>query len=182
MRQLTLLVMCASLAGCAHRTAQTKPAADAAEEAQGATPPAEEAPSATPNAADAPPPATAATAAAAPRPKIRIIVRSNPPKANVFWGKKALGPTPVILERPRDSGPVDLVVRSDGYFPVHTRAYTFRTDALSVRLTKVEDRLTLYGAKRDAESAPAVAEANAPAQPEAPPPASPQPAAAPAPQ
>src|SRR5438093_1401052 len=67
----------------------------------------------------------------APRPaKIRIVVRSTPVKATVRWGKKTLGLTPVTLERPRDSGPVDLVLRAPGFFPVHTRAYTFKSDAV----------------------------------------------------
>src|SRR4051812_45994934 len=71
---------------------------------------------------------TVGTAPAAPPPKIKIIVRlgkNGPDEALVFWGKKKLGETPVTLERPRDSGPVDLVVRGEGFFPVHTRAYTF---------------------------------------------------------
>jgi hypothetical protein len=100
------------------------------------------------------PPANAPTAAPVavkpPAPKVKIIVRSVPPKAIVFWGKKKLGETPVTLERPRDSGPVDLVVRNDGFFPLHTRAYTFHTDTVYVKLTKIEDRMSLFGAKHDA--------------------------------
>jgi hypothetical protein len=114
-----------------------------------------------------------------PRPaKIKITVRSNPPKAYVRWGKKVLGQTPVILERPRDSGPVDLVVFAEGFFPVHTRAYTFHNDAIAVRLTKLEDRMTLFGAKKELEAPPA--EAPPPAlSPDAPPPETPPPAIAP---
>ncbi|HEY1587829.1 MAG TPA: hypothetical protein VGH63_19150 [Polyangia bacterium] len=99
----------------------------------------------------------AGTAPAAPPPKIKVIVRlakNGPDKALVFWGKKKLGETPVTLERPRDSGPVDLVVRGEGFFPVHTRAYTFHNDVLYVRMTKLEDRMTLFGAKRDVNEAP----------------------------
>jgi hypothetical protein len=96
----------------------------------------------------APPPPV--TGPVAPRPsKVRIVVRSLPPKAWVSWGKKKLGQTPVFLERPRESGPVDLVVRADGFFPLHTRAYTFRNDALTVRLTKLADRMTLFGARAE---------------------------------
>src|SRR5262249_32983929 len=68
--------------------------------------------------------------------KVRIVIRSVPPRALVNWGKLKLGPTPVTLERPGDSGPIDLIVRSDGYFPLHTRAYTFRSEGMLVRLTK----------------------------------------------
>jgi PEGA domain len=93
-------------------------------------------------------PAPAAPAAAKPT-KVRIVVRSIPPKALVAWGKKQLGPTPVIFERPRESGPIDLVVRSEGYFSVHTRMYTFRNDAITVKLTKLADRMTIFGAKQE---------------------------------
>jgi glucose/arabinose dehydrogenase len=100
------------------------------------------------------PPANAPTAAPVPvkkpPPKIKIIVRSKPEKCLVFWGKKKLGETPVTLERPRDSGPVDFVVKLDGYFPLHTRAYTFHNDVIYAKLTKLEDRMTLFGAKHDA--------------------------------
>jgi hypothetical protein len=84
-----------------------------------------------------------------PRPaKVKIVVRATP-RAQVSWGKEDLGWTPVTLERPRDSGPVDLVVRADGYLPVHTRAYTFRNDSLSVRLTKVADKMSILGARKE---------------------------------
>ena len=114
----------------------------------------EPAPANTPPSPSAAPPANApegAPVAVKPRPpKVKIIVRSIPPKAIVFWGKKKLGETPVTLERPRDSGPVDLVVRNDGFFPLHTRAYTFRNDTVYVKLTKIEERMSLFGAKHDA--------------------------------
>src|SRR5450432_1297312 len=51
---------------------------------------------------------------------VRVMVRSSPTKSLVYWGKKKLGETPVTLDRPRDSGPVDLIVRRVGYFPFHT--------------------------------------------------------------
>ena len=105
-------------------------------------------------------------------------------------GRKKLGDTPVTLERPRDSGPVDLVVRAEGYFPVHTRAYTFHNDVLYVKLTKLEDRLTLFGAKRDLNEPPpgGVPDGGTPppssptaAPSTAPPPTAPPPTAPPAP-
>lgn len=137
--------------GCAHHETAGKPPAEGEE-------PEEKAVTAPPSTPATPSGATAQPAIAppakAPPPKIKIVVRSNPPKATVFWGKKKLGETPVILERPRDSGPIDLVVRDDGYFPVHTRAYTFKNDAVMVRMTKLEDRLTLYGAKHEAGDTP----------------------------
>jgi PEGA domain len=98
------------------------------------------------------PVATTPAEVAPPRPKparVRIVVRSNPPKALVSWGKKKLGPTPVILDRPRESGPMDFIVRSQGYFPIHTRAYTFKNDTVWVKLTKLSDKMTLFGAKQE---------------------------------
>jgi hypothetical protein len=85
-----------------------------------------------------------------PKPsKIKITIKSIPPKALVFWGKKKFGPTPVQIDRPRDSGPMDFTVRSEGYFPVHTRAYSFRNEVLYVKLTKLADKMTLFGAKQE---------------------------------
>ena len=148
--------------GCAHDTHKGPPP-DKKEEAEGES------------AAQAPPstgeptaqqtesgvqvaPSVPSGAAAKPLPqKVKIIVHSRGPDkgtAFVFWGKKKLGETPVTLERPRDSGPVDLVVRSEGWFPVHTRAYTFRNDVVYVKMTKLEDRLTIYGAKHEAGEPP----------------------------
>jgi len=103
--------------------------------------------------AASPAPAVAAPAEAAPpvaKPaKVRVIIKSIPPKALVTWGKKKLGPTPVILERPRGSGPMDLIVKNVGFIPVHTRAYTFKNDVLYVKLTKLQDRMTIFGARAE---------------------------------
>ena len=144
-----------------------------------AEPAAQKATEATPTVAPSGGTVAPGTAVAAPKPrppKIKIVIRSNPPKANVFWGKKPLGPTPVTLERPRDSGPVDLIVRADGYFPLHTRAYTFRNDGVWVKLTKLEERMNLFGAKHetnDATPAPTPPDGE---QPTVPPPNPPTPA------
>jgi hypothetical protein len=156
----TLLSFAVGAIGCAHSDKQPKPPAEDEKvepEDKAQTPPpsnpvtgsgATVAPSGQPGQ-----PAVAAPPKPLPA-KIKITIRSNPPKATVFWGKKNLGITPVILERPRDSGPVDLIVRNDGFFPVHTRAYTFRNDGYTVRLTKLEDRMTLFGAKQPVEPPP----------------------------
>ncbi|MDB4965586.1 MAG: hypothetical protein JWN44_1275 [Myxococcales bacterium] len=156
--KVTLVAAVALLAcGCAHSDKQPKPPAE-----EEKTDPEDKAQTPPPSVAT--PPVSGATVmtptgqtVAPPKPlptKIKIIVRSNPPKATVFWGKKNLGITPVTLERPRDSGPVDLIVRNDGYFPIHTRAYTFRNDGFTVKMTKLEDRMTLFGAKQPVEPLP----------------------------
>jgi hypothetical protein len=102
--------------------------------------------------------APAAAAPAKPKPtKIRLFVKSIPPKALVTWGKKKLGPTPVQIDRPYGSGPMDLIVKSDGYFPVHTRAYTFKNNVVWVRLTKLTDKMALFGARQELEPSPSPA-------------------------
>ena len=98
----------------------------------------------------APPPA-----AAPPSPNVKIvftIVPSNK-KAMVFWGKKRLGiiapHQPLVVQRPRDSGPLDVVVKSDGYVPVQTRAYTFADSKVAVKLTPVDQKNTLLGYREE---------------------------------
>ena len=66
------------------------------------------------------------------REKVKITVQTIPPvKAEVRWGKKKLGvlntgKKPFFIERFKDSGPIDVTVRAEGFLPVHTRAYTLR--------------------------------------------------------
>ncbi len=82
---------------------------------------------------------------------IQTIPAMTPPaKAEVRMGKKTLGlilgpRKPFILERPRDSGPLDLVIRAEGFLPLHTRAYTFSDSKLTVKLTRIADKPTLFG-------------------------------------
>jgi hypothetical protein len=142
MRWLVLLAACTSTAPPPKNEAAVAPPGAAAPSQNG-----NEAPAAA--AAPAPSPAPMA-AAPKPRPtKVKIIVRSVPPKAFVFWGKKKLGPTPVTLERPTDSGPIDLVIRAEGYISFHTRAYTVKNDPMTIRLTKLADRMSIFGAKAE---------------------------------
>lgn len=103
-------------------------------------------------AAEAVPAATPdAGAPAPPRNTVRIIFQTNPPqKAEVRWGKKLLGVTrgsrgPLVIERPRDSGPMDVVIRASGYIPVNTRAYTFNDSRVTVKLTRTTDKHTVLG-------------------------------------
>jgi hypothetical protein len=113
-----------------------------------------------PPAEDEPPPAgaagTVAPAGAAradagtPSPNVRIVVKTYPPRrASVMWGNQRLGfadrGNPLVIERPRDSGPLDLVIRAPGFVPVHTRAYTFDDMVVDVRITPNDKKDTLYG-------------------------------------
>ncbi len=97
-------------------------------------------------------PAAPATAAAPqpPSPNVQIVFVTVPPaNATVTWGKTRLGRTApgraLVVTRPRDSGPLDVVVRAPGFLPVHTRAHTFGDHRVSVKLTRVEDKATLLG-------------------------------------
>jgi hypothetical protein len=108
--------------------------------------------------ARAQPQAPAAPAQAAPpgppKPTVRIIILTVPmKKAMVFWGKKRLGVIaphqPLVVDRPRDSGPLDVVVRADGYVPVQTRAYTFADSKLAVKLTPLDQKNTLLGYREE---------------------------------
>jgi hypothetical protein len=106
---------------------------------------------------------------------VKITFQTIPPvKADVYWGKKKLGvinagrrPTikPLIVERPRDSGPMDLMVTAEGFLPVHTRAYTFTDGKLNIKLTLLTEKHTLLGFKQalpDAGTDGGVADAGVP--------------------
>ncbi len=116
-------------------------------------------------------PAEKAAAPAPPSDKVRITFTVWPPslKAMVYWGRKRLGMIaphqPLVVERPRDSGPLDVLVRATGYLPVQTRAYTFADSKVSVKMTPPDQKKTLLGyreAPPDAGAPPATAESHGP--------------------
>jgi hypothetical protein len=107
--------------------------------------------------------------------KVYITLQTVPPrKAVVKWGSKTLGvipvPRPLVVVRPRDSGPLDLVVRVAGFLPVHTRAYTFSDSRVAIKLTPVSEKNTLFGYRQEVPPQGA-ASPDAGAPPPAPPPA-----------
>lgn len=111
---------------------------------------------ATPASPTAPPVGVAAPEAPSTlSPNVKIVFTINPSnkKAMVFWGKKRLGiiapHAPLIIQRPRDSGPLDVVVKSDGYVPVQTRAYTFADSKVGVKLTPLDQKNTLLGYREE---------------------------------
>jgi hypothetical protein len=115
-----------------------------------------QAPAAVPPAPPVPPvPPTAAAPAApvapvAPSTTAKISFVTVPPShATVTWGKKRLGqitPTAaLVIVRPRDSGPLDVIVRAEGFLPVQTRAHTFGDARVSVKLTRPDEASTLLG-------------------------------------
>jgi hypothetical protein len=96
------------------------------------------------------PGATAVDAGAPLSPNVKLTFRTFPPRrASVMWGNKRLGFTdrgkPLVVERVRDSGPLDVVVRAQGYLPVHARAYTFNDAFVDVKITPIEKKDTIYG-------------------------------------
>ena len=85
---------------------------------------------------------------------------SPPVKALVMWGSKQLArvapdnPT-VELQRPRNTGPLDLDIRAEGFLPHHTRLYTDRNDKVSVRLVRPADATGLLGYRSSVAAATA---------------------------
>jgi hypothetical protein len=93
-------------------------------------------------------------APAAKPDSVNIFIQTVPPrKAQVKWGGKLLGIIPVpralVVERPRDSGPLDLVIRAAGFLPVHTRAYTFTDSRVAVKLTPPSEKSKLFGYREE---------------------------------
>jgi hypothetical protein len=89
-------------------------------------------------------------------PTVKVVFQTVPQeKAVVMWGRRLLGvinripKRSLIIERPRDSGPLDVVVRSKGYLPVRTRAYTFTDSKVFVKLTPIEEKRTLFGYREE---------------------------------
>jgi hypothetical protein len=96
------------------------------------------------------PSATVVDAGAPLSPNVKLTFRTFPPRrATVTWGGKRLGiierNRPLVVERARDSGPLDVVVRSPGYLTVHARAYTFNDAVVDVKITPLDKKDTLYG-------------------------------------
>lgn len=89
---------------------------------------------------------------------ITLTIRSvGKVKTVVTWGRRTLGETPLVLKWPRNSGPVDVVLRAQGHLPVHTRLFTFNDDKVTVKLVDEEGKKTLFGYKREVP-APAAAD------------------------
>ncbi len=108
---------------------------------QGAPPPSVSSPA---------PPAAAVDAGKPPSPNVKVTFRTYPSRrASVMWGGKRLGfidrGKPLVVERPRDSGPLDVVIRSPGFVPVHVRATTFDDNTVDVKITPNDKKDTIFG-------------------------------------
>jgi hypothetical protein len=75
-------------------------------------------------------------------------------QAHVLWGRKDLGVAPLEIERPRNSGPLDLVVIAPGFLPFHTRAFTDRDDLISFHLYTAAEAPQLLGYRASEVPAP----------------------------
>ncbi|HVZ73555.1 MAG TPA: hypothetical protein VHJ20_14350 [Polyangia bacterium] len=85
--------------------------------------------------------------------KVTLVANPPAPRVLVLWGKRRLGfimpKQPLVLQRPRDSGPMDLVLQSDGFLPVQTRAFTFGDNKITVKLTPLAEKNTLIGYRQE---------------------------------
>jgi hypothetical protein len=61
---------------------------------------------------------------------------------------------PLVVTRPRDSGPLDVIVHAAGYMPVHTRAHTFADTKIGVKLTRPDQKPTLFGYRAPIDAGP----------------------------
>ena len=90
-----------------------------------------------------------APAAAGTRDRVTIKISVDAHwKAHVFWGRKDFGIAPLEIQRPRGSGPLDLLITADGALPLHTRVFTDRDGALPVRLYAEAEAPGLLGYPR----------------------------------
>jgi hypothetical protein len=123
--------------------------------------------------APAPPPAASAVAPA-DEDLVGEVPDSNPTsetvtiklvadparKARVSWGRKDLGLAPLEIQRPRGSGPLDLLVVAPGALPLHTRVYTDRDDKLALRLYAESEAPSMLGYHEPVEPPPSTKPSN----------------------
>ena len=150
------LELCALALGAAVvAVVSLRAAADPPAPAAPAAPPAAAAPAPAPTLAPAAPAATVTeTPISEQASTVSIVITVVPARrATVNWGKKSLGVIApkgaLVVTRPRDSGPLDLIIKADGCMPVHTRAYTFSDSQLAVRVMSPEQKSTLLGYKQE---------------------------------
>jgi len=86
-----------------------------------------------------------------PNVRLRLEVHPKAIRTKVYWGRKLLGAAPLDFERPRRSGPLELVIVADNYLDYHTRMFTDRDETLTVRLVHVSEQHTLLGYRQTAD-------------------------------
>jgi hypothetical protein len=98
----------------------------------------------------------------APLPaKVKIYFFTIPPtvKTELRWGKKKLGiinppvapkyRKPFFIERPRDSGPMDVLAKAEGFLPLNTRVYTYGDNKVWLKLIAEADKNKVLGYKQE---------------------------------
>jgi hypothetical protein len=70
-----------------------------------------------------------------------------------------------VVVRPRDSGPLDVIVRAPGYLPVQTRAHTFADSRVTVKLTTPDQKNTLVGYREPLDAGTPLSDPNAVVEP-----------------
>jgi hypothetical protein len=73
--------------------------------------------------------------------------------AELRWGKKKLGivnppkgpKKPFFIERPKDSGPMDVIVRAEGFIPLNTRVFTYNDNKVWLKLTPEAEKNKVLG-------------------------------------
>lgn len=148
-REASLLLVLALGAACHRQKPSAPPAAPPAKLVQPPAPapkPAAAAPSVTEEELVEEPPEANPTSETV---TIKLVAEPSR-KARVFWGRKDLGLAPLELQRPRNSGPLDLLVVAPGALPLHTRVFTDRDDKLALRLVAETDGPGMLGYRPEA--------------------------------
>jgi hypothetical protein len=93
--------------------------------------------------------------------KVKIYFFTVPDKikTELRWGKRKLGiinpavppklRKPFFIERPRDSGPMDVLAKAEGFLPLNTRVYTYADNKIWLKLTAEADKAKVLGYKQE---------------------------------
>jgi hypothetical protein len=87
-----------------------------------------------------------------PNVRLRLEVHPKTHRSKVYWGRKLLGVAPLDFQRPRRSGPLELVIQAEGYLDYHTRMFTDRDETLVVRMVHLSEQNTLLGFRQTADA------------------------------
>ena len=101
-------------------------------------------------------------------PMVKLRLEASPRSAHpvVFWGRTKLGEAPVTIERPRRSGPMDVLITAPGFLDYHTRLFTDRDDKLSIAMVRSTEAGNMLGYKRKADGGVDVGSVDAGVAPE----------------
>jgi len=86
--------------------------------------------------------------------KVTVSVEPALKTVRITWGRKNLGGPKIEIERPRNSGPLDLTIKAPNFLPYHTRLHTERDDKVRVRLYTEGTAVGLLGYRAPKSEAP----------------------------